>query len=72
MLTIRQKLDEALEARHQLLVGRARVSVGFGDRRIEFTAATLKQLDAYIAELRRKLAGATARGRSRVQYVVPV
>jgi len=72
MATTQQLLDEAIAARHQLLVGKARVSVGYGDRRVEFTAATLKQLDSYIAALRRRLAGTARRGRTRVQYVVPV
>jgi len=70
MANTQQLLDEAIDARHKLIVGRARVSVGFGDRRVEYTAATLKQLDAYIAELRRKLSGRRA-VRNRISYGVP-
>lgn len=71
-MTPQEKLDEALAARHALLVGKARVSVGFGDRRVEYTAAALPQLDAYIAELRREIAGASAAPtRNRIRYLTP-
>lgn len=67
---VQQRLTEALAARHALIVGRAKVSIGFGERRLEYTAATLKDLDAYIAELRRELRGTKAT-RNRISYVVP-
>jgi hypothetical protein len=69
-LTTQQKLDEALAARHELLVGKAKVSIGFGERRAEYTRATLAQLDTYIAELRRDLAGKPRR-RGAINYLVP-
>jgi hypothetical protein len=69
-VTTQQLLDEALAARHALLTGKAMVSVGFGDRRVEYTAAKLPDLERYIAELRRSLAGKKP-ARHRVTYVVP-
>lgn len=70
MATLQQQLDEALQARHQLLVGKSMVSFGHGQRRMEFTAANLKELDTYIAGLRRQLAGLPVR-RGRISYMVP-
>lgn len=69
-LTTQQKLDEALAARHALLVGKAKVSIGFGERRVEYTSAEIARLDTYIAELRRDLAG-KARRRGAINYFVP-
>lgn len=69
-MTAQQKLDEALQVRHQLMLGKAKASLGFGDRSITYTQATRKDLDAYIAELRREIGGRTA-SRSRVRYAVP-
>ncbi|WP_300616084.1 gpW family head-tail joining protein [Dokdonella sp.] len=66
-----QRLDEALAARHALLVGKATVSLGFGERRLEYTRATLAQLDRYIAELRLEIAGTPPRARNRIIYAVP-
>lgn len=70
MPTPQQHLDEALTVRHQLLLGKAMVSLGFGERRVEYTKAELPALDAYIAELRRAIAGKAA-PRGRITYVVP-
>ncbi|MBB4726355.1 gpW family head-tail joining protein [Xanthomonas arboricola] len=70
MPTPQQHLDEALAVRHQLLLGKATVSLAFGERRVEYTKAELPALEAYIAELRRKIAGKVMR-RGRINYVVP-
>ncbi|MEB1547359.1 gpW family head-tail joining protein [Xanthomonas campestris pv. campestris] len=59
--TPQQHLDEALAARHQLLLGKATVSLSFGERRVEYTKAELPALEAYIAELRRTIAGKVMR-----------
>lgn len=72
MATTQELLDEAIAVRHAWRTGRTRASVTHGDRTISYSIEGLKQLDAYIAELRRLLAGASARGRSRIQYVRPV
>lgn len=68
--TTQELLDEALAARHALLVGKKTVSIGFGDRKVQYTEANLAALDRYIAELRRTLAGKPA-ARNRVSYMVP-
>jgi hypothetical protein len=69
-VTVQQQLDEAIAARHRLITGTAKVSVAFGDRRVEYTPAKLADLDAYIAGLRRQLSNKPAR-RGRIAYVVP-
>jgi hypothetical protein len=70
--TLQQRLDEAIQARHSLAIGKKSVTIGYGTRRVEYTPTTLAQLDAYIAELRREIAGTSrAPVRSRVRYVVP-
>lgn len=70
MATLQEQLDEAIAARHAWKTGKTRSTVTFGDRTIQYSVDGLKQIDAYIAELRRQLAG-TTRGRSRVTYAVP-
>lgn len=65
------QLDEALAARHQLAIGKAVASVTRDGRTVQFTATTVKDLDNYIAQLRRELAGVKPR-RNRISYVVPV
>ena len=69
-MATQQQLTEALTARHELLIGKAKVSLGFGERRLEYTRSTLKELDKYIAELRAALNGRKPI-RNRIQYVVP-
>ncbi len=69
-MTLQEQLQEALTARHNLLVGRAKVAIGLGERRVEYTQASLKDLERYIAELRAQIARKPPR-RSRVYYVVP-
>jgi hypothetical protein len=70
MATLQDQLDEAIAARHAWRTGATRSSVTFGDRTIQYSVEGLKQIDAYIAELRRSLAGST-RVRNRVTYPVP-
>lgn len=70
MATLKEKLDEAVQARHDLLVGKLMVSIVHGERRMEYTAANIKALDTYIAELRRQITGRPAR-RGSIRYVVP-
>lgn len=70
-MTPQQQLDEALKARHALITGQAKVSLAVGDRRIEYTPASLDKLDRYIGELRRTIAGKPAATRNRVRYMVP-
>ena len=70
-LTLQQQLDEAVEARHRLIVGKKTVSVWYGDRRVEYTATQVADLDRYIAELRRQIAGVKPQ-RNRIGYGVPL
>lgn len=70
-LTLQQQLDEAVEARHRLIVGKKTVSVGYGDRRVEYTVAQVADLDRYIAELRRQIAGVKSQ-RNRIGYGMPL
>ncbi len=69
-MTNQELLDEALAARHKLLTGQARVVVGFGETRIEYSAAKLADLERYIAKLQMAIAG-TKPTRSRITYMVP-
>lgn len=70
--SVQQRLDEALAARHAILTGKQKVTIGYGERRLEYAEANIKALDAYIAELRRELSGASAKPvRNRIRYVVP-
>lgn len=72
-LTLQQQLDEAVDARHRLVVGKKTVSVWYGERRVEYAPTQLKDLDEYIAGLRRQIAGVQPRrSRNRVIYGVPV
>ena len=66
-----QRLDEALQARHDLMVGKATVSLAHGERRLEYTRAKLADLDRYIAALRREIAGEPSLARNRIIYAVP-
>lgn len=66
-----QRLEEALQARHALMVGRATVALAHGERRLEFTRAKLAELDRYIAALQREIAGVPNRARNRITYAVP-
>ena len=70
MPTTQELLDEAKAARHKVVVGKARVSVGYGDTRVEYSAANLKELNRYIRGLEAQLRGRSP-VRNRVRYGVP-
>ena len=70
MPTTQELLDEAKAARHKVVVGKARVSVGYGDTRVEYSPANLKALDKYIRSLEAQLSGRKV-VRNRVRYGVP-
>ena len=72
MATTQELLDEAIAVRHAWRTGKTESSVQHGDRTISYSVEGLKKLDAYIAELRRLLAGNKPRGRNSIQYVTPV
>lgn len=70
MPTTQELLDEAKTARHALLVGKQSVSVGFGERSIQYSKADLPALERYIRELQHELNGKRV-PRNRVRYGVP-
>lgn len=70
MATTQELIDEAESALHQLQIGAAKASVGIGDRRVEYTPATVGKLQTYINTLKAKLSG-TRVVRNRVRYAVP-
>lgn len=70
MATLQGQLDEAIAARHAWKTGKARTTFRHGDRTIEYSVEGMKQLDSYIAQLRRQISGVQT-GRARVTYAVP-
>jgi len=59
-LTAAERLVEAEDALHQLLTGTsARVVVDQNGERIEYTAANVGKLRAYVQELKQEIAGQT-------------
>lgn len=71
MATTQELLDEAIAVRHAWRTGKTTSTVTHGERTISYSIEGMKRLDAYIAELRRLLAGPAPRGRNRIQYVTP-
>lgn len=63
-MTLQEMLDEAIAARHALAVGKARAVVRMADRSVEYTRATLPQLNAYIASLQAQLNPSAQRPRT--------
>jgi hypothetical protein len=61
--TCAQKLAEAKVAMHALQTGKGIVSVGYGERRVQYTAATISDLRAYISELNAECGDCTKRRR---------
>ena len=70
-LTLQQRLDEAIAARHAIAIGKRAARISLGDRAVEYSEANLAQLNAYIASLQAQLSPNPARGRNRVRYAVP-
>lgn len=70
MATLQEQLEEAIAARHAWKTGKARTTFRHGDRLIEYSVEGMKELDSYIASLRRQISGRRA-GRNRVFYAVP-
>lgn len=62
-LTLAQKLAQAEEAYHDLMIGRsARVVVDQNGERVEFTMATAARLNSYIADLKEQISGTSTKG----------
>lgn len=69
MAVTQQMLDEARQAYHDLLTGRAvRVVVDQNGERIEYTAANRSALSAYISDLERQLGVTIPSGPMRVWF----
>lgn len=61
MATDAELLQEAKDALHNLLTGKRAVVIGYGERRVEFTAGNIDELRKYIAELEGKVDSTKAR-----------
>lgn len=70
MSTLQEKLAQAEDALHQLMLGTRTVSLSYGERRVQYTEANRKDLETYIARLKRQIAGKPAR-RGTLHYGVP-
>jgi len=68
--TLQQQLDEAIAARHAIVVGKRAARITMGERTVEYSEANLASLNAYIASLQAQLSGNPARGRNRIRRVV--
>lgn len=60
---LKQRLEEAEEARHQLAIGKKTVSIGYEGRNRTFSQATMAELEKYIRDLEQKINGGRARSR---------
>ena len=47
--------DEAVAARHALAIGKSKASIRIADTSVDYTRATLSDLNAYIASLQRQI-----------------
>lgn len=50
-MTNEERLEQAREAKHQLLMGKSAVQVGHGQRQVTFSQRTIAELDKYIQQL---------------------
>jgi hypothetical protein len=50
-MTDEQRLEQAKEARHQLMMGKSAVQVGHGQRQVTFSQRSLADLEKYIQKL---------------------
>lgn len=62
LATLQTWLDEALTARHQLMLGKKAVRVRSGDDEVTFTQADKDKLDAYIGQLESAISAGSASG----------
>lgn len=60
-LTTAQKLEQAKEALHELLIGKRVVSGSFSGRSVQYREQDIPQLRAYIRELEAEIDPAVAR-----------
>lgn len=50
-MTNEERLEQAREARHQLMMGKSAVQVGHGQRQVTFSQRTVADLEKYIQKL---------------------
>ncbi len=50
-MTDEQRLEQAREALHQLMMGKSAVQVGHGQRQVTFSQRTMADLEKYIQKL---------------------
>lgn len=50
-MTDEQRLDQAKEALHQLMMGKSAVQVGHGQRQVTFSQRSMADLEKYIKKL---------------------
>jgi hypothetical protein len=56
---LQARLNEALDAKHQLSLGAQTVLVHLADQRVQFTPGSAAELDAYMAALHRAIRAKT-------------
>ena len=71
LATYQTWLDEALTARHQLMLGKSAVEVRSGEDAVRFTQGDKDKLDAYIAQLESKIANYSTRTASIPSPIYP-
>ena len=65
-MTDEQRLDQAKEALHQLMMGKSAVQVGHGQRQVTFSQRTIADLDKYIQLLEVMCGQSNRRGPGRL------
>lgn len=65
-MTNEVRLEQAREAKHQLLMGQSAVQVGHGQRQVTFSQRTIADLDKYIQQLEVMCGQSNRRGPGRL------
>lgn len=65
-MTNEQRLEQAREAKHQLLMGKSAVQVGHAQRQVTFSQRTIAELDKYIQQLEVMCGQSNRRGPGRL------
>jgi hypothetical protein len=64
-MTDEERLEQAKEARHQLMMGKSAVQVGHGQRQVTFSQRSLADLEKYIQKLEVQCGKSQRRGPGR-------
>ncbi|EKP0240944.1 phage tail protein [Aeromonas salmonicida] len=65
-MTDEQRLEQAKEARHQLMMGKSAVQVGYGPRQVTYSQRSLADLEKYIQKLEVMCGHSNRRGPGRL------